>query len=306
MRTSLSLQVQNSLVNIARAADGLTEAQSRAATGKRILKPSDDVPGTDRALSLRSAINTVDQLADNSLVSKPALQTADAALNDVTNAITSVQNIAIAAANGSITDAVRTDYLKQLDDIMTGLADTANTRSMDQFVFSGTATNQPAVTAQAGTPPYAYTGDSGVKKAQVLSWVSVPTNIPGSKVFNFDGSAGAGTTDVFTMIKRVHDAIAAGDTTALSSELTNVNANLDNVLSCRSRIGSWMQRMDSAQSVLSDTKLRMQELLSNVEDADLPSAVIQLQTQENVYQAALSVSSRMLNMSLATVQLSTG
>ena len=73
MRTSLNMQVQNSLLSMARAADGLTNAQTRASTGKRILKPSDDVPGTDRALSLRSAISTAEQLADNTLVNQPAL-----------------------------------------------------------------------------------------------------------------------------------------------------------------------------------------------------------------------------------------
>lgn len=302
MRSSLSLQVQTSLLNISRATDGLMEAQTRASTGKRILKASDDVPGTDRALSLRSAINTVDQLADNSVVSKPALQTADTALDSITKAINSVQSIAIGAANASVTDAVRQDYLKQLDGIMTDLADMANTRHMDQYVFSGTATGTPSVTAQAGSPPYLYSGDSGIRKAQVLSWVSVPTNIPGDKLFNFDGSAGVGTTDLFTMVADVREAIASEDNTELSSQLNNINANLDNVLSCRSRIGSWVRRIESAQDVLAESKTRMQELLSNEEDADLPAAIIQLQTQQNVYQAALAVSSKILELSLASLQ----
>lgn len=302
MRTSLSMQVQNSLLNIARATDGLTAAQTRAATGKRILKPSDDVPGTERALSLRSAINTVDQLADNNVVIKPALQTADTALDGITKAINSVQSIAIGAANASVTDSVRQEYLKQLDGVMSDLEDMANTRYMDQYVFSGAATDQPAVTATGGTPPYTYTGDTDVKKVQVLSWVSVPSNIPGSKVFNFDGSAGAGTTDLFTMVANVRNAVASGDAKQMSAQLDNVNANRDNVLSCRSRVGSWMQRIDSAQSVLADTKGRMEDLLSGVEDVDLPSAVIQLQSQQNVYQAALAVSSKVLDLSLASMQ----
>lgn len=304
MRTSLSLQVQNSLLNISRATQGLTDAQNRVATGKRILRASDDVPGTDRALTLRSAISTIDQLSDNTLVSRPLLQTTDGALASLYNWIESVQTKAQAAANGSVADDVRQSYLTQLDSIMESIADTANTRYMDQFVFSGTATDRPAVTAQAGPPPYAYNGDAGVKKVQVLSWVSVPTNIPGSQVLNFDGSAGAGITDVFTMVSRVRDAIDSGDVDSISAELDNIQKNMDNVLNCRSRVGAWMQRIDSADNVLADSKARMQELLSNEEDADLPSAIIQLQTQENVYQAALAVSSKVLSMSLASLNYS--
>ena len=50
-----------------------------------------------------------------------------------------------------------------------------------------------------------------------------------------------------------------------------------------------------------DTKLSLQHLLSNEEDIDLPTAVLQMQAQENVYQAALGVSSRILNLSLASL-----
>lgn len=301
MRATLSMQVQTSLLNIARATQGLSDAQTKAATGKRITKASDDVPGTDRALTLRSAISTADQLADNGVVSSPVLQATDSALNSVMNAIKSVQSITQAAANSSVSQSVRQDYMKQLDSIMEDLADTANTRYLGQFIFSGTATDQPAVTAQAGPPPYAYTGNTDTKRVQVLSWVSIPTGMPGDKAFNFDGSAGAGTTDVFTMISNVRDAIASGSETQMSSQLTNVQANLDNVLSCRSSVGSWLQRIDKASGVLADSKLRMQELLSNVEDADLPQAIIQLQTQQNVYQVALSVSSKALSLSLASI-----
>ena len=44
-------------------------------------------------------------------------------------------------------------------------------------------------------------------------------------------------------------------------------------------------------------------LLSDVEDIDLPSAVIELQTQENIYQAALAINLRVMNMSLLSTQL---
>jgi len=302
MRTSLNLQVQNSLISIARASDNLTAAQLHGTSGKRILKPSDDIPGTERALSLRSAIKTVNQLADNNLVAKPALQTAEAALNEVTKIINSVRDIAVGANNSAVMD--KSAYLAQLDDISAQLLDVANTKYMDQCIFNGTATNKPAVTAEAGEPPvYAYTGNAGVKKTQILSWVSVPTNIPGSKVFNFDGSAGADSTDLFTMIARVRSAVESEDATALSNELKNIDANLDNVLSCRSRVGSWMQRMDDARSLLQDTKSTMMGLLSDVEDIDLPSAVIELQTQENIYQAALAINLRVMNMSLLSTQL---
>ena len=287
-----------------RATDGLTDAETRAASGKRILKASDDVSGTDRALSLRSAISTVGQLTDNNTVSKPVLQMAESALNDVTTAITSVQTLAMKANNGTLDADDKTSILSQLDQVTSKLEGLANTRYMDQYIFSGTATDQPTVTAQSGTPPYTYTGNDEVKTVQILSGVSIPTNIPGSSIFNFDGSAGSGSTDLFTMVADVKQAITSGDSDQLSAQLENIQSNLNNVLSCRSRLGSWTQRIEDAQSTLSDTKDTMQQLLSDTEDIDLPTAIIQLQTQQNAYQAALLVSSKVLNLSLASLQQS--
>lgn len=302
MRTSLNMQVQNTLQSISRTTEGLSVISAQGSSGKRILKPSDDIAGTDRALTLRSAIKTIDQLTDNNLVCKPALQTADAALDEVTKTINSVRDIAMKVINSSMTDT--STFLVQLDDITAQLQDIANTRYMDQFVFSGTATNQQSVTMQSGTPPtYDYTGNAGTKRVQVLSWVSVPTNIPGSKAFNFDGSAGPDTTDVFTMIANVRSAIESGDYDSLSNELSNIDANRDNVLECRSRLGSWIQRMDDSRSMLADSKLKMQEMLSSVEDVDLASVIIDLQTQYNIYQAASLISMKMANMSLISTQM---
>ncbi|MBK5106327.1 MAG: hypothetical protein JJE42_18955, partial [Burkholderiales bacterium] len=158
MRLSLTQQVQNSLIHISNASVRLAEAQNWAASGKRILRASDDVPGTARALSFRSAISTLRQLSDNTIVSKPLLNVTDAALSDMGSAINLVRDIAMRAATSVSTDAMRSTYLAQLNEILLGMADTANTTYLGRYMFSGTASDTPAVEAQAGPEPYAYMG----------------------------------------------------------------------------------------------------------------------------------------------------
>ncbi len=303
MRSSLSQQIQSSLMFTNIASQRLIEAQNHAVSGKRILRPSDDVPGTNRALSLRSAISTVDQLTNNIVVSKPMLNATQAALSDLISVVREVRNIAVSAGNAANTDTAREAYAKQLDAILAKMADIANTKHTDQFLFSGTATNVPAVQQQTGTPPYVYVGNSGTRHTQVLSWVSLPVNIPGEQLFNFDGSAGAGTTDMFTMVVQLKDKILNGSCNDVSGELDNIDKNLDNLLANTARVGSWVARMESAKDVLGDTKIRLQEMLSDTEDIDLPEAIVKLKTQENVYQTALAITSRMLDLSLASLQL---
>lgn len=301
MRTTLNLQAQSSLIYMDIASTRLTDAQERLATGKRIRRPSDDVPGTNIGLSLRSSISMTDQLANNIVVTKPLLSAAQSAVADLVKATRSVRDIAVAAASPELTGSTRTAYLAQLDDILGQMVDLANSKHLDHYIFSGTATNTAPLAAQSGPQPYAYMGNSDARRVQVLAWVTLPTAIPGDRLFNFDGGAGAGTTDLFTMVTQLKSAIASGDSNAVSAELNNIDANLNNLLACNAQLGSWIARIDRANEVLSDTKVRLQEMLSETEDIDLAEATVQLKTQENVYQAALVVSSRMLNLSLASL-----
>lgn len=301
MRTSMTQQIQAALIYTDNASSRLLDAQSHTVSGKRIMKPSDDVPGTNRALSLRSAINTTEQYTNNIVVTKPRVTATEAALSDMADAVKAVRNVALKAADTEFTQGTRDACVSELNDILRQMADIANTKHLDQFIFSGTATDGPAVQQQADGS-YQYAGDLGVKTTQVLSWVSLPVNIPGSKVFNFDLSAGADTTDVFTMVQQLADAIKTGTPEDVSAQLDNIDANLDNLLSCTAQVGSWSARMDRSNEVLSDTTIRLKEMLSDTEDVDVTSAVVELKTQENVYQTALAVTSRMLDLSLASLQ----
>lgn len=301
MRTSLSQQIQSALIYANNSSQKLSLAQNQAVSGKRIITPSDDVPGTNKALSLRSDINTTQQFADNITVSKPLVQATENALASLVDCVQSVRDILMAAASDASDDTPET-YADQLDDILEQMADIANTKHTDQYVFSGTATDTPAVSLSGSdTNPYQYDGNAGTRSTQVLSWVNLQVNIPGSTVFNFDGSAGAGSTDVFTMVTQLKDKILNGSVDDVSAELTNVDANLDNLLACEARMGSWESRMENASDTLADTKTRLKEMLSDTEDVDMTEAVVNLKTQENVYQAALSVTSQILNVSLASM-----
>ncbi|MHB9035445.1 MAG: flagellin N-terminal helical domain-containing protein [Armatimonadota bacterium] len=303
MRTSLSQQIQGSLMYTNSASNKLIEAQNHAVSGKRIMRPSDDVPGTNRALSLRSAISTTDQFTNNIVVSKPLIDATQQSLQDMAAAIRSVRDIAVSSAKPDTTGTAAQTAAKRLDDILAQMADIANTKHTDQYIFSGTATDTPTLATGGGATPYTYAGNSGTRTTQVLSWVSLQVNVPGDAAFNFDGGAGAGTTDVFTMVTQLKSAILGQDVDNISGQLDNIDKNLDNVLSHTAKIGSWESRMESAQSVLSDTKNRLQEMLSDTEDIDLTQAVIDLKTQENVYQTALSITSRMMDLSLASMNL---
>lgn len=306
MRASLSQQIQNALVYMESTTTRLSDAQRVAVTGKRINKASDDVPGTNNAMSLRSSINSIEQYANNITVGKPLLSATMNAANEMGNIIKDVRDIAVAAANPDYTGQTRQTYINELDNLMSQLVDIAKTKHNDQYVFSGTATDaspiieNPNKDPETGLPPYVYQGTTNQRYVKILSWVSLPVNVAGNDIFGFDSTSDGGDGDVFSMITRVKNAIQSGDTDKVSSEIENVDKVYDNVLTWHARLGSWSARMDNASSTLDDTKVRLKEMLSDTEDVDLTEAIVNLKTQENIYQTAISVTQRILQMSLAS------
>jgi len=60
-----------------------------------------------------------------------------------------------------------------------------------------------------------------------------------------------------------------------------------------------LNRLEATTEALLDSKLIMADLLSKTEDIDFAEALVELRTRENIYQAAIATSSRILQLSLA-------
>ena len=68
------------------------------------------------------------------------------------------------------------------------------------------------------------------------------------------------------------------------------------MVSVRGQTGVVSQRLGQAQSAATDADLRLNELLSNEESLDYSSALTDLSNLQTVYQAALSLTSQVLQM----------
>jgi len=103
---------------------------------------------------------------------------------------------------------------------------------------------------------------------------------------------------VFTDLANLSAAIRSGSSTAIDTALTSIDSGLQTVQSSLADVGSRSQRITALQSRNSSDALTLQQSLSNVEDTDLPKTLMDLQMQQNAYQAALAVTARVIQPSL--------
>ncbi len=299
MRITLGMMNGRIKSNLMGSAEEMLHAQDVASTGKRIQRPSDDIPGAGRVMSLNTALAEIAQFSRNTEVATTQLNSASTALGTVVARMQEVRKLALQGTNPSLTPEGRTSISVQLKGISEELASVANTQTLGRYIFSGSLSNvKPFVETTTGNEPYNYAGDQGQLTIQISPGNYATTTVNGDSVFNMNGAAAAGAPDIFTMLKNLSELVEAGDTAGISSSLTGVDANLNNVIASQAQIGARQARLSTTKENMLDAKVSTENLLSKTRDADMAEAIIDLQTKQNVYQAALSTAGKVIQQTL--------
>lgn len=136
--------------------------------------------------------------------------------------------------------------------------------------------------------------DEGEIQYEIASSVYLPVNIPGSKIF---GSA-AEEDNVFKVLQNIINELDAGNPAGVTKQLGKFDTRMDKILETRADLGSKINRVQLAEERLKDIGVNLQTLHSKVEDADMAELITNLKTNENVYQASLSVGSKIITPTL--------
>ncbi len=131
------------------AAKALGSAMERLSTGKRINSAKDDAAGLAIATSMTAQVRGMNQAIRNSNDGIALAQTAEGALNEVTNMLQRVRELGVQSASGTYQDATDRAYMQTEVDELTAQIDQVITNSKFNGVamFDGTVA---AVTIQTG------------------------------------------------------------------------------------------------------------------------------------------------------------
>ncbi|MEL6906538.1 MAG: flagellar hook-associated protein FlgL, partial [Planctomycetota bacterium] len=179
----------------------LIRAQEQAATGRRIVRASDDPVGTSLSLSLRRQIGAIESFVASTESARPEVGQASARLQEGSDVLAEIRSLMIQGMNGALNQRDREAVARQIELLEGQLLEIANTRSGDSYLFAGTATNtQPFVeTIVDGETVVAYRGNDEQQRVLSGREAEVVLNVTGSEVFaNFDytGTEIGGTTGI--------------------------------------------------------------------------------------------------------------
>jgi flagellar hook-associated protein 3 FlgL len=113
-----------------------------------------------------------------------------------------------------------------------------------------------------------------------------------------DGAAvfGTGADSVFALVDGIAADLRAG--VNVSSRLDQIDVRMSAIVGEHADVGVRQSRLDRAKESLMEQSTQLEAQRSGIEDIDLGSVILQLQTQNVNYQAALGVTARVLQPSL--------
>lgn len=268
----------------------LAETQERMGTGKRINRPSDDPFGNSRVLSMRTTLNQLAQYQRGVEVAKSELAATEAGLASLSRVMDRAQELSVQADSSSVDGSGRIAIALEVDLLIQEAVTVGNTSYGGRRIFGGyqSATLPFVPDASVGATAVTFQGDAGVVSRSVGDSESVAVSVDGQAVFG----------GVFTSLIALRDALNANDRGGIKAASTALGVSSDIALRARGEIGARVRRAEMADERLSADEVRLQELVSQLEDADLTKETVDLQARDVALQAALSATAKSLTTSL--------
>jgi flagellar hook-associated protein 3 FlgL len=296
-RITTLMTAQRTIADLTQAFDRMSRTQDELSSGKRINQPSDDPYGAAKAVTLNADLAGLSAYSRNVDDGTAWTQTADGALMNINNMVQRARELLVEAGNDTASQTGRDGVAAEIDQLVNGIKQEANTNYAGQYIFSGTLSGTPAY--QLGAVD-TYQGNSAPINRQIGPGTLVPVNADISSLLGNGQSAADGK--LLNTLRDISQHLRGGtaaDADALrTSDLNNLDTNLTTLGTMQADIGAVTNRLQLASQRIQDLQSSQTKLLSQTEDADFAQAAVDYSTEQASYSAALRASANIVQSSL--------
>ena len=254
------------------------EASQRVSTGKNLLKPSDNPGLSKQILAYKTEIAIIDQYENNITLAKNKMDFEQLTLKNIHDLVNQAKDISNSPSEMSVS---------QIENIQDQLLSLSNETYDDKFLFAGhNVDNRPF--DEDGV----YTGDNGEIHIIIDNNESVKINVTGNELFKGDEE-----TNVFENLNELKSLLQEEpiDNDKLMEISDKLMKDVDRIQGVITNQSITYNRLDSKEAFLQEEKELVTDKLSSIEDADMDTAIVNLQVQRMAYEATLAMTSMILN-----------
>jgi flagellar hook-associated protein 3 FlgL len=269
------------------------QALQQVSTGQKLNSLSDNPSAAASLVHQRMQSGSDTQYLQNITSLTGSLNVADSAISSVVEALTTAQSVGVEGANGTVNAQDRQAMAQQVQGIQQEIMGLANTAYDGQYLFSGTATTTQPYAADASAPSgVTYNGDNKTNSVEISEGQAMPINLPGSQLFS------SATASVFQSLQDLYAALNTnGDVSGATTEVQNA---LTYVSSQQTFYGNSVDRLNNAQTFLTQEQMQLSETEGSTLDANMATAVTDLTQTETTQQALVMVGAKISQVNLFT------
>jgi flagellar hook-associated protein 3 FlgL len=164
----------------------LSDIQQQLASGKKLLRPSDDPVGAAQVVRLTEQIERINQYKKNSNLLVNSLEQEETVLKSVNTAVDRARVLMLQSGSGIVGTEDRTAIANEINQIKDQVFDLMNSRNPSgEYIFAGFQSGSPAFdfNPSASGNKYNFEGDGGKNKIQISDNVSLQKNNSGLDIF---------------------------------------------------------------------------------------------------------------------------
>jgi len=254
LRVNTNVAALTSQRNLGAVTGRLQGNFSRLSSGLRIATAADDAAGLGISERMRAQVRSFTVASRNAQDGVSLVQTAEGALQEVSNNLNRMRELSVQASNGTLTTADRATLDTEFQALVTEID-----RVASQTTFNGVNLLDGSTTSlsvQVGT-------DSGDTISLSLSDMTSTGLSLGS--------------------------LGVTSASNASSAITSIDTAIDSVTTARGTLGAQMNRMTSAISSILNTRDNLSAAESRIRDVDVATETSDLTRNSILQQAAISV-----------------
>lgn len=297
MRITNNMLINNMMLSYTNNLSQTQKYQNQLATGRKISLPSDDPIVASRSLKLRTDVAEIGQYRRNTDDATSWMDITEATMSQVNDVVQRMREITVQGSNGTNTSDDLNKISSEARELKTQLIHLANTTYAGRYIFSGYKTDKPLLDNSGNFV-------SDISNAEQIKFEigigdDINVNVPGSDLFNGGAAAVTGNKSTFVdTFDKIITALNADDKNTLTGLLTNLDGDMDNLSKVRAGLGARSNRVELTSNRLDDDNVNFTKLMSQNEDVDMAQAIMNLQNEQNVYQASLSTGAKVIQQSL--------
>jgi len=303
MRINQNISAMNTQASMVRSDNAISKSLERLSSGLRINRAADDAAGLAISEKMRGQIRGLKQAARNAQDGISLIQTAEGALNETHAIVQRMRELAVQAANDTLTDADRQEIQKEINQLTQEVDRIAKTTEFNtKKLLRGVSTT---VTSGSG---------SGATTTTTIEDLTLKMHIGANKdqtmtvtISNMDtGALEIGLDASGNTVDEGVDA-TAGLNVSTQSGANAAIQKFDNALSKisseRAKLGAYQNRLEHTISNLDTARENLSASESRIRDVDMAEEMANFSRAQILMQASTAMMAQANAKPQAVLQL---